>query len=80
MNTNRAQRRQKGRKITVAKDWLKEAQDALKKGIHNCTSAMECDQDVLEDSKAAEQVENLTKSLLNIAEYIKLTRELNEDE
>ncbi len=65
---NRAQRRQKlkGSKMNVDKDYLKEAQDNLKKVICKKTEKYEC-------------VESLTRSLINIAEYIKITRELNEE-
>jgi len=53
--------------MTVEKDWLKESQDILKKGIYdelNTTKVM------------TDRVCRMTKSLLNIIEYIKICREL----
>ncbi len=53
------------------KNYLKKAQDILRKTVY---------EEVALDSPRYLEVENMTASLLNIVQYIKLIRELKEDE
>jgi hypothetical protein len=61
--------------MTVEKDWLKEAQDGLKRKIHYCS----CSKKDTALDKVPAQVKHMSQALLNIVEYIKITRELNEE-